>query len=144
VIKAQADYDAARHSHVRQEAARRTLEELAGLWKEVPERKEFSLMVVAISELAQQDHVAIPGVTYAFQKLEDGLALKAAMTFQAAADYTDIRRFLHRLEASGPYLFIESLDATRLNRGHARDRVVFNVRVVTFLRPDQAGISGKV
>ena len=137
-------YEAGRLAGARQEAARETLEELSGLWKVLPARKEFSVMILAISELAQHEHVAIPGIHYTFQKVEDGLAWKSSMTFQAAGDYADIRRFIHRLETSGPYLFIESLDATRVIRGEQPSRVMFNVRVVTFLRPDPVGTEGKV
>jgi hypothetical protein len=143
VAQAQAAYEAARLAGTRQEAAKETLEELSGFWKELPVRKEFSVVLLAISELAQQDHVAIPGMHYTFQKVEDGLAWKSSMTFQAAGDYADIRRFIHRLETSGPYLFIESLDATRVIRGEQPSRVMFNVRVVTFLRPDPVGTEGK-
>ena len=87
-------------------------------------------------------------------KTDGALALKASMTFRVAGDYASIRRFIHRLETTGPYLFIESLDASRSQSrqalkvsaesgpprpGHAmRSVVVFNVRVVTFLRPDPA------
>lgn len=144
VAQAQTAYETARQAGVRQEAAKETLEELSGFWKELPARKEFSVMILAISELAQRDHVKIPGMHYTFLKVEDGLAWKSSMTFQAAGDYADIRRFIHRLETSGPYLVIESLDATRVIRGEQPSRVMFNVRVVTFLRPDPAGAEGKV
>jgi hypothetical protein len=77
------------------------------------------------------------------------------MTFRAEGNYTGIRRFIHRLETTGPYLFIESLDAARsvgrrprMKRAGDSERlpdgtmVLFNVRVITFLRPDPAAPPG--
>jgi hypothetical protein len=147
---AQAQYQAARQTQLRLQAGRLTLDELREVWNLLPPRKDFSSLVLAISELARQDGVDIPGMSYALQKAEDGLALKASMTFQAAGKYAGIRAFIHRLETTGPYLFIESLDASRSVQSRrvagnlagetdlSSDRtvVVFNVRVVTFLRPD--------
>jgi hypothetical protein len=147
---ARAEYQAARQMQVRLQAGRLTLDELKGVWNLLPPRKDFSSLVLAISELAHRDGVKIPGMNYALQNAEDGLAVKSSMSFQAAGQYAGIRAFIHRLETTGPYLFIESLDATRSvqsgrvsakaagKSGHASDRtvVVFNVRVVTFLRPD--------
>jgi hypothetical protein len=147
---ARAEYQAARQMQLRLQAGRVTLDELKEVWNLLPPRKDFSSLVLAISELAHRDGVKIPGMNYTLQKAEDGLALKASMSFQAAGQYAGIRAFIHRLETTGPYLFIESLDATRSVQsgrvagklagepGHSSDRtvVVFNVRVVTFLRPD--------
>jgi len=146
VTKAAASYELARQMLVRQQAMRKTEEDLAQMWRGIPARTNFSAMVLSISDLAQQDRVTIPGITYGFQAVEDGLALKASMSFQAAGEYGDIRRFIHRLEISGPHLFIESLDASRSGRTAKKSAgsVVFNVRVVTFLRPEAPGtISGK-
>jgi General secretion pathway protein M. len=65
------------------------------------------------------------------------------MTFRSAGEYGAIRRFIDRLETTGPYLFIESLDASRSSEAREATSagkassvtpVVFNFRVVTFLR----------
>jgi Tfp pilus assembly protein PilO len=138
VTKAMASYEQARQTLVRQEAMRKTEADLAEMWRGIPARTNFSAMVLSISDLAQQDRVTIPGITYGFQTVEDGLALKASMSFQAAGEYGAIRRFIHRLETSGPHLFIESLDVSRSGRTAklSAGAVVFNVRVVTFLRPE--------
>jgi hypothetical protein len=155
LARAEADYHAARQMQLRLQVGRQTLEELREVWGLLPPRKDFSSLVLAISELARRDRVEIPGMNYTFQKGEEGLALKATMTFRAAGDYAGIRAFIHRLETTGPYLFIESLDASRsLEKvrasvkaagpsGSPRERtvVVLNVRVVTFLRPDPSSVN---
>jgi Tfp pilus assembly protein PilO len=140
---AQAAYETARQTQIRQEAARKTQEELTAVWAVLPVRTEFGRLILDVSELAQRDRVSIPGITYTLQKMEDGLALKATMTFRAVGQYGAIREFIHRLETTGPYLFIESLDVSRTSRGGAATPVVFNVRVVTFLRPGAAPTEGK-
>jgi hypothetical protein len=151
--RAQAEYQTARQMQLRLQAALRTQKDLTEVWKVLPPRKDFPTLVLSISELARRDAVEIPGMTYMLDKTDGGLALKASITFRVAGDYASIRGFIHRLETTGPYLFIESLDASRSVQsrkalkvsaesgpqrpGQAlRSVVVFNVRVVTFLRPD--------
>ncbi len=144
LASAQAAYETARRAQIRQEAARETQEELVAVWAVLPARTDFGRLILEVSDLAQRDHVTIPGITYTLQKMEDGLALKATMTFRAVGQYGAIREFIHRLETTGPYLFIESLDVSRAGReGSANAPVVFNVRVVTFLRPDAAPAGGR-
>ncbi len=141
---AHAEYETARQGQLRQEAARNTQEQLASVWSVLPARTDFGKLILEISDLAQRDGVQIPGITYTLQKMEDGLALKATMTFRASGQYGAIREFIHRLETTGPYLFIESLDASRATReGSANSPVVFNVRVGTFLRPNPARAEDK-
>jgi hypothetical protein len=130
---AQASYEAARQALTRLQTARQTLIELGNVWKGLPDS-----LILAISELAKRDRVAIPGMTYSFQKIEDGRALKASIVFNAAGEYAAIRRFIHRLETAGPYLTIESLDAAR-SRGA---EVGFNVKIVTFLKPEPPSLKG--
>jgi len=146
---AQAAYEAARQTQARLEAARKSEEGLAKIWGTLPARKEFPMLSLAISELAKHDRVSVPAMSYSFQKVEDGLAIKASMRFRAAGEYAAIRRFIHRLETTGPYLFVESLDAARstsarsTGHGSAGHEVVFNVSVVTFLRPNIPDTKGK-
>lgn len=132
---AETRYASARQDQGRQKALRKTLEDLAGVWSELPLRTEFPALVLAISELAQRDHVVIPGMTYALEKVEGERVLKASMRFQAAGEYAMIRRFLHRIETMHAYVVIESLSAARAPDSRA---VQFSIRAVTFLRPDQA------
>lgn len=141
---AEAAYEAARRAQNEQLVARRTEETLAVMWHVLTARKEFPSLILAVSDLAKRDGVAIPGMSYSLQKIDDGLALKASMSFQVAGDYAAIRRFIHRLETDDRYFAVESLDATRsqkrmvLEQGKESiiEQVRFNLRVMTFLRPD--------
>lgn len=141
---AEAAYDAARHAQSEQLTVRRTEETLAMTWQALTARKEFPSLILAVTDLAKRDGVVIPGMSYSLQKMDDGLAMKASMSFQVAGDYAAIRRFIHRLETDSHYLAVESLDASRsqkrLSLGQGKESVVeqvrFNLRVMTFLKPD--------
>lgn len=132
---ADAAYVAARQEQSRQQAVKKTLEDLAAVWKELPLRTEFPALILAVSELAQHDQVVIPGMSYAVEPVEHQQVLKASMTFRVAGGYPAIRRFLHRIETMNSYVVIESLNAARDREGHG---VEFSIRAVTFLRPDPA------
>jgi hypothetical protein len=137
-------YETARQAQIRQKAAKKTLVELAEIWDTLPPRKEFATLAAAISELARADRVSIQGMTYSLQKAEEGMPIKASLTFRPLGEYAAIRRFIHRLETTGSYLYIESLDASRAagSRQASSPLVVFNVRLVTFLRPDPPPAQG--
>lgn len=146
LMQAQATYSRARQTQSRQQALRKTEEELKAVWQELPARKDFADLILTISDVAQQDRVAIPGMTYTLQKIEDGLALKAVISFNAAGEYAAIRRFIHRLETTGEYLYIESLNVSRSAGGMkaALAPVTFNIKLATFLRPDPPQQAGGV
>jgi Tfp pilus assembly protein PilO len=141
---AQAAYDAARQIQVQQQAARSTQEQLNALWEASPTQREFPKLVLEVSEMARRDGVTIPGVNYSFKNPDQGFGFIATMQFRSIGEYASIRRFIHRLETTGLHLFIESLDAgrspdnrtggPRLSSLHS---VLFNVRLVAFLRPDR-------
>lgn len=137
---AEAGLEKARQKESRMQAARATQEDLQGVWAQLPARKEFASLAAAISELAKAEQVDVPGMTYTLQEAEDGLPVKGSLSFRAVGEYGAIRRFIYRLETSGPYLFIESLEAARAPGGQtgkgrgAPTLVVFSVKVVTFLR----------
>lgn len=138
VSQALGAYEQARQVQMRLLAMRETQEALTQVWEQIPHRLEFTDIIMSVSEQARRNGVKVPGMTYAFERVEDGLAMKAAMTFQAQGDYAAIRRFIHRLETSGPHLFIESLDVSRSGGvGGRAGQVLFNLRLATYLRPEQ-------
>src|SRR5438093_9722532 len=118
LAQAEAAYVAARQMQVQQQAARKTQEtfrqtqkDLEQVWEDLPVEKQFAALAVAISELGRAVEVSIPGMTYSLQKVEEGLPAKATLAFRAVGGYGAIYRFIHRLETTKPYLFVESLDA---------------------------------
>jgi len=144
LVSAEAAYEAARRTQSENLTIRRTEETLMATWQVLTSRKEFPSLILAVTELARREGVAIPGMGYTLQNLEHGLATKATMSFQVAGDYAAIRRFIHRLETGRHYLVVESLDASRsqkrLSLGKGKESIIeqvrFNIRVMTFLKPD--------
>lgn len=124
-----------------QEKARTAHHQVEEIWQELPTQNEFASFAMAISEVGRREHVAIPGMTYHVEKTEGAAPVKATLTFKVTGDYGAIYRFIHRLEMTEPYLVIERLDAARLDTSDraVSTRVVFNVKVATFLRPSPPG-----
>ncbi len=128
----------------RQGRGRRIQEQLAEVWAQLPVRKDFPELILAVSDMARKDRLAIPGMNYKFDDVEGDLALKASINFRVVGKYAAIRRFIHRLETASPYLLVEGLDATRkvgarpasarTSSQQPSTHVVFNVRVVTLLK----------
>jgi len=142
--QALAAYDLARQAQTRQQAIWSAEEALRIVWRALPPRTDFTTLILSVSELAAREHVTIPGMTYDLKSVEEGLALKASISFHASGEYAGIRRFIHQLETSSPYIFVESLDVSRSTSGPntLSAPITFNVRVVTFLRPEGAPSNG--
>jgi hypothetical protein len=123
-----------------QEQAQRAQRDVEGVWNALPTHNEFSSFAMAISEMARLEHVVIPGMGYHVGKSEGLLPVKAILTFKVTGQYGAIYRFIHRLETTEPYLVIESLDAARVDKSDRASSmlVVFNVKIMTFLRPEPA------
>lgn len=139
----QAAYDEARQAYEKrvagkqvQELVRNTQQDLEHLWETLPSQRQFPALAVSISEFGKHVGVSIPGMTYSTQPSKSGLAVEGSLRFRAIGEYTDIYRFIHRLETIPSYLVIESLDVTRsgVHTAAGKSLVELNVRVVTFLR----------
>jgi len=124
-----------------QEKARTAQQQVEDVWKGLPTQNEFASFAMAISEVGRLERVAIPGMAYHVEKSEGAVPVKATLTFKVTGSYEAIYRFIHRLEMTEPYLVIERLDATRLDKSDRASStlLVFNVKVVTFLRPIPQG-----
>ncbi len=125
-----------RQVQVRAQAAERRVE---AMWRVLPTKDEFSALAMTITELGRAEHLVIPGMSYTLddKKKDAGLPVGATLTFSATGDYNAFARFVYRLEHSEQYLVIESLDVARAQASEktSADRVVFHVKVMTFLRP---------
>ena len=125
-----------RQVQIRAQVAERRIEEM---WRALPTKDEFSALAMTITELGRAEHLVIPGMSYTLddKKKDAGLPVGATLTFSATGDYNAFARFVYRLEHSEQYLVIESLDVARAQASEktSADRVVFHVKVMTFLRP---------
>ncbi|MGB0910179.1 MAG: type 4a pilus biogenesis protein PilO [Nitrospirales bacterium] len=120
------------------EAAKKTQEALAEIWKELPEQKDFTRLSVSIASLAKTHHVRIPGMGYDLQTPRHHLATKGILSFEASGKYKAIRAFIFELESQWPNVFIEKLSVERSKRSN---EVGFKIKVATFLRQSKNTIS---
>lgn len=128
----QAGLQATRAQQVRARTAQRQLEIVR---QALPVHEEFTPLAMALSELAKNEHVAIPGMGYDVMKAEGTQPLKATIAFRASGEYAAVYRFIHRLETADPYVVIESLDvAGKRQQDFSPGLVVVNIKVATYLR----------
>jgi len=130
--------DHARQSWAQWQHLRKTEAVLQEVWRVLPARKEFSTLILAVSDLARDHHIPIPGMDYRIQPMEDGLALRASMAFKATGDYAAIRRFIYQLETTSQHVVIEGLEVHGAS-GMARAQggpVTFTITLAGFLKPD--------
>ncbi|RMH07746.1 MAG: hypothetical protein D6704_04580 [Nitrospirae bacterium] len=125
-------YKTVRQQYVNQQVARQTQETLQAVWAQLPRSTQFTALGVTIVQLAQRNHVQIPGMRYRLEPTADGFTTRGTIAFQASGDYEAIRRFIFELETKNPFLFIEKLSVERTKRpGY----VSFTMQVSTFFQP---------
>jgi len=124
-------YNSARYTQEQSQIAKQTKEILASTWNALPEYQKFTDLSLKIAELAQRNHVKVPGMGYDFKPLSDKLGTKGTFSFEAEGDYEALRKFIYELEKRWPYLFIEKLSAENSKK---RNDVIFKLTVSTFLK----------
>jgi hypothetical protein len=134
--RAHHSYDEARQTQGRLVALKRSEEQLQSVWKKLPTRQDHAKLIEEVIALAKHTGVLIPGMTHSLKSVETVPTLKVSMNFRAVGPYPAIRRFLYTLEASSPYVFIESLDAARSRSSGGEATVDFNIRLVAFVQSD--------
>lgn len=127
-----ATYHTVRDGYQRHQASRKLQEELLSIWDQLPAKRDFTGMGVTIAKLAKDNQVGIPGMGYSMEPLENGIASKGALAFDAAGGYEAIRRFIYKIETSRPHLFIEKLTAQRTKNSN---EVAFKITLGTFFKP---------
>lgn len=127
----QALHQAAQQTQVQTQTAKQTQEILASTWKALPQYREFTDLSLEIADLAQRNHVNVPGMGYDFKPLGNPIGTKGTFAFEAEGDYEALRKFIYELEKRWPYLFIEKLSAEDSKKHNS---VIFKLTVSTFLK----------
>ncbi len=135
--KAKQEQEQAHAQRMLFERAKQAQEQVDAVWRALPSQDEYTALAMAISELGKTERLTIPGMNYHVDKSDGRLPVKASLSFRVVGDYAAMYRFIHRLETAESYLVVESLDAARAYKAAraASHAVVFNVTVITFLRP---------
>jgi len=129
-------YERVQHTFKQNRIAWKTQLTLQKVWEQLPLRKGFTGLGVAISDLAESHKVRIPEIGYNIKNFRHKLATQGTMSFKAAGRYEAIRKFIFELESKWPQLFIEKLSAERAKKGN---EVAFSIDVSTFLRDKKDG-----
>ena len=132
LAKTRETLNALRQQRLSEETAKTTQQVLSRFWQNLPTQQKFTHLGVRISTLAKQNKVTIPGMDYQIPGSKKQRASKGSITFQAFGSYTAIRRFIHQLEKTEPYLIIEKLTAEQIKK---TDSVAFTLQIVTFFQP---------
>lgn len=117
----------------RQQVAQNTQQILQTIWQQLPVRKDFMGLGVAIADLANHHRVRIPAMGYEIEQIKKHRAKKGILTFDVAGRYEAIRQFIYQLEKTWPHLFIEKLS---VKRSKQTNEVAFHITLATYLRPD--------
>lgn len=135
LVSAERRYHELRQEQAQLLAMRATEQELKAVWEALPAHDDFPTLILMLTQLANANGVAIPGMEYKFDRLQDPRFTKAAISFQLVGRYRGIRRWLYVLETKSPALSIESLEAKGgRSVAHGGEQVVFSVRLSTVLR----------
>ena len=126
--------------HLSEETAKQTQQTLERFWQDLPTQQEFTHLGVRINTIAKHNEVSIPGMEYRVASSKNKTGPQGSMTFRASGSYKAIRRFIHQLEKTGPYLIIEKLTAERTKQ---TDDLIFTLQIGTFFRPSSANGTAK-
>ncbi len=133
LARAEAEWTAGQRQVALRTEAREAQKRLAAVLKSFPEHRDFAQLPLAISETARRDRVSLAMLTYALGKPEAGGFSKAVLKGSASGRYEDLRAFIHDLEASDGFLFIEDLGVGRQG-AKTGGMVTVQVTVSTYIR----------
>ena len=128
------EWGAERSRLVHHMEARRVLLDLEQVLAAFPLKEDFVPMALAITEEAKRNNVTLPSLTYSLDRSKKTeVATRAVFHGAVKGRYEDLRRFIHRLEATEEPLFIEDLDVMR-SGSRQGDILTFQMRIATYLR----------
>lgn len=110
--------------------------EVTALLKRATAREALPSVVTTVASLAKKRGLKIPAVNYQPERVDLQDFQKVGFTFAVAGPYADVRRFLHDLERSSPFLAVESLALSRARDKEAAQLEV-QVKLAAYLRTDE-------
>lgn len=132
----EAAWRAARERAAQRLEAREARKNLTMVLNALPTHRDFVQLPFAIAQVAKKDRVTVPGLASSLEKTETGLFTKAVLKGAVTGRYEDLRRFIHHLERTEGFLFIENLDVGRQSK--SKDgTVTINVTLRTSIRDGQ-------
>ena len=140
--RVEADRSAMRQKITARQDARETAKDMSHVLRLLPTQRDFAQLPLTISEEAIHRGVALPSVSYAFEKPDDAMISKAIFRGPVTGRYDDLRRFIYGLETSSRLVFIEDLEVSRSGKAERdsqdREIVTFNLKMSTYVRKNAA------
>lgn len=133
--QAEAAWRAARDKAAQRLDARAARKDLTLVLNALPAHRDFVQLPFALAQVAQWDRVAMPSLSSSLEKAEAGRFPAAMLRGAVTGRYEDLRRFIHHLERTDGFLFIDSLDVSQSNK--KAGTVTFNLTVRTYIRDGQ-------
>lgn len=133
----EAAWRAAREQAAQRLAAREARQNLTTVLNALPTHRDFVQLPFAISKVAKKAGVTVPRLSSSLEKAEAAFFTKATLRGAATGRYEDVRRFIHHLEQTEGFLFIENLDV-----GHQSSREDGIVTITMTLRTSIRGGPG--
>ena len=133
--QAEASWRAARDKAAQRLDARAARKDLALVMNALPAHRDFVQLPFALTQVAQRDRVTMPGLSSSLEKAAGDRFQAAMLRGAVTGRYEDLRRFIHHLERTDGFLFIDSLDVSQSNK--KAGTVTFNLTVRTYIRDGQ-------
>lgn len=129
----EAAWRAARERAAQRLVAREARKNLTTVLNALPTHRDFVQLPFAISKVAKKDRVTVPSLASSLDKAGTAFFTKATLRGAATGRYEDLRRFIHHLERTEGFLFIENLDVGR--QSDSKDgTVTINMTLRTSIR----------
>lgn len=130
--QAEAAWRAARDKAAQRLDARAARKDLTRVLNALPAHRDFVQLPFALAQVAQRDRVAVPSLSSSLEKAEADRFPAAMLRGAVTGRYEDLRRFIHHLERTDGFLFIDSLEVGQSNK--KTGTVTFNLAVRTYIR----------
>ena len=133
VTQAEAAWVAARQRVAQRLDAKQARKDLTVILNALPGQRDFAQLPLALSQVAKRDRVDMPSLSYTQDKPQAGGFTKAVLRGSVSGRYEDLRSFIHHLEATEGFLFIEDLNVTR-HVSKKGEEATFQITVSTYIR----------
>jgi Tfp pilus assembly protein PilO len=128
-----ASWKAERERMARYKQYQQSYADVTALTTRATARDDLPSVVTTVASLAKKRGLQIPEVKYQPERVDLQEFQKVSLTFSVAGPYADVRRFLHDLERSSPFLAVEALSLARA-RDDKPSQLEVQVKLAVYLR----------
>ncbi len=128
-----ADWQTGRKNIAELEQIKHAQNELLRFRERLPTRDALPEIVATLSQMAKQNHLTVPEITYQNETLKNQNLSRMSISFGLRGSYHNIRAFIQSLETADHFFIIEDLDL--LKSSTVRNSSIFlKLQVALYLR----------